>query len=161
MAALKSSFYTRKEAAGNQYSNGITDLGGKVRVAFFDFVTTGGALNDTVDCVDLPKGARLLGGKVITEALGTGVTLSAGLDGIASTDTANVTTPGGASIAEGAAQLMAATAAATAVQLDLANTYALGAGATLDVASKLYLTIGGASPTTAKYVCGWVLYAQN
>jgi len=161
MAVLKSSFYTTKEAAGNQFASGLTQLGAKVRLAFFDFVTTGGQQNDTVDLIDLPKGARLLGGKIITEALGTSVTLSVGLDGVASADTATITQPSGGSISESATMLLGATAAATAVQLDFANTYALGAGATLDVASKLYATIGGANPTTAKYVCGWVLYAQN
>lgn len=154
MATLYSTQIARKNVAGNSYSSALTEDGATRRIKFFDFVTTGGAQNDTVDCVDLPKGARLLGGKVITEALGASVTLSAGLN-VALTNVA------GSSIAASATQVLGATAAATAVQLDLANTFALGAGATLDAAGKLYLTIGGATPTTAKYVCGWVEYVQN
>ncbi len=154
MPVIKSSQYTRKETAGNQLSSGVDEIGAIRRIAFFDFVTTGSANGDTVDLVDLPKYARILGGKIITEALGASVTLSAGL-------TSALTSPSGGAIAASATQLLGATAAATAVQLDFGNTYALGAGAKLDAAGKLYLTIGGANPTTAKYVCGWVEYVQN
>ncbi len=160
MATLYSDQVTKARAlaAGTGYSlmNGNTDLGGKERIAFFSFLTTGSAQNDTVELVRLPKGTRILGGHIISEALGTSVTLSVGTDkdivnGVADT-----------AIAAGAANLLAATSHASAANSSLAATYALGAGARCEAGETLvYATIGGATPTTAKQVQGWVRYLQN
>lgn len=141
---------------GNQYVDGLGELGAKERIAFFSVLTTGMAQNDVVNLVTLPKNARLLGGKVFTEALGTSVTLSLGTDVDLTTGTNDATT-----VTAGAANLLAATSVAAASATDFAATYALGAGAKTSAVATVYGTVGGANPTTAKQIQGWIRYAQN
>lgn len=155
MATLYSDQLTVANAVGNGKNSGLIDEGGKVRVLFFSFLTTGSAQNDTVDLGYLPKNARILDGSLISEALGTSVTLSVG------TDVGLVTGTSDTAIAAGAANLLAATSHASAANSALAATYALGAGSRTTARTKVYATIGGANPTTAKQVQGWVRYLAN
>lgn len=160
MASLYSDQVTLARAAvagtGNSFSSGTTEWGAKERIAFFSFLTTGSAQNDVVDLVYLPKGARILGGQVCSEALGTSVTLSVGTDTALTTGTSDATT-----IAAGAANLVAATSHASAANTALAATYALGFGAKTSASTIVQATIGGATPTTAKQVFGFIRYVQN
>lgn len=161
MAALYSDQITiaRALAAGSGYSlnNGILESGGTERIEFFSFLTTGAAQNDTVALVKLPKGARILGGEIVSEALGASVTLALGTDVDLTTGTADATT-----ISAGAANLLAATSHATAAKTAFAATFLLGAGAKCNAGhTTITATIGGATPTTAKQVVGWVRYLQN
>lgn len=50
------------------------DMRGRLRVAFWTFTTPGGGvgINDTIELVELPVGARLLGGKTVNEAMTSG-----------------------------------------------------------------------------------------
>lgn len=139
---------------GNSFGNGILDTGGKQRVAFFSVLTTGTASGDVLNLVTLPKGARILAGRLLTEALGASVTLSVGTD--------QALTQPNATVAAGAANLLAATSVASASQTDFAATYALGQGALAnDANTTVYATVGGATPTTAKQISGYVEYLQN
>lgn len=148
----------RAAAAGTSYSltSGVNTLGAKERISFFSVLTTGAVNADVLQLVKLPKGARILGGQLVTEALGSSVTLSLGTDlalaqGVADT-----------AIAAGAANLLAATSHASAANTPFAATYALGAGARCDAGeTTISATIGGADPTTAKQIQGWVRYVQN
>lgn len=160
MATLYSEQITKARAlaAGTGYSlsNGITDFGGKERIAFFSFLTTGVAQNDVVQLVKLPKGTRIMGGNIISEALGASVTLAIG------TDVALTQGSGDTAIAAGAANLLAATSHASAANTAFAATYALGAGARCEAGeTTLSVTVAGATPTTALQVQGWVRYLQN
>lgn len=143
-------------ANGNNFRNALNEVGAKLRIAFFSILTTGSASGDTLNLATLPKGAKIIGGQLITEALGASVTLSLG------TDTGLTTgASGGTSIAAGAANLLAATSVASASNTAFAATYALGAGAETTGVTSVYATVGGATPTTAKQIQGWVTYVQN
>lgn len=155
MATVLSDQLTVIAAAGNSKNDGILDLGGKLRVAYFSFLTTGVNNADTVSLCYLPKNARLIEGTLVTEALGASVTLSIG------TDTGLTTGTSATAIAAGAANLLAALSVASASNTDFIQTYLLGAGAVTTALTLVYTTVGGATPTTAKQVLGWVLYLQN
>lgn len=155
MPTFYSEQLTRQRAVGNQFSNGLTEIGPKKRIQFFSILTTGMVANDTVELASLPKGSRILGGQLITEALGASCTIALGTD-VALTQGASAT-----AIAAGAANLLAATSVASASNTAFAATFALGAGAVTDAAGKLIATVAGANPTTAKNIQGWVEYVQN
>lgn len=161
MATLYSDQITKARAlaAGTGYElvSGTDTTGAKERIAFFSFLTTGAAQNDTVELVKLPKGSRITGGNIISEALGTSVTLAVGTD-LALVDASSAET----AIAAAADNLLAATSHASAANTAFAATFALGAGARCTNGNTtVYATIGGANPTTAKKVAGWVRYVQN
>lgn len=160
MATLYSDQVTiaRAAAAGTSYSlaSGTDTLGAKERISFFSILTTGAVNGDTLQLVKVPKGSRILGGQVISEALGTSVTLSIGTDVALAQGVADT------AIAAGAANLLAATSHASAANTAFAATYALGAGARCTAGeTTLTATVGGADPTTAKQIQGWVRYVQN
>lgn len=156
MATIYSEQLTVTNTAGNSKNDGILDDGGKTRILFFNFLTTGVAQNDTVNLGYLPKNARILNGSFVTEALGASVTISVGTDTALTTGAAN-----GVSLAAGAANLVAATSVASAATVPFAATYLLGNGAKTTARTLLYMTVAGATPTTAKNVQGWVKYVQN
>lgn len=160
MATLYSDQITiaRAAAAGTSYSlvSGTDTIGAKERINFFSILTTGAVNGDTLQLTKLPKGARILSGSLVTEALGTSVTLSLGTDVALAQGVADT------AIAAGAANLLAATSHASAANTPFAATYALGAGARCTAGeTTISATIGGADPTTAKQIQGWVRYVQN
>ena len=160
MATLYSDQITiaRAAAAGTSYSlvSGTDTIGAKERINFFSILTTGSASGDVLQLTKVPKGARILGGSLITEALGSSVTLSLGTDVALSQGVANT------AIAAGAANLLAATSHASAAVTSFAATYALGAGARCDAGeTTISATVGGATPTTAVQIQGFVRYVQN
>lgn len=160
MATLYSVQVTKARAlaagTGYELTSGTDTLGAKERIAFFSILTTGAVNGDTLQLATLPKGSRILGGQLISEALGTSVTLSVG------TDTALAQGDSDTAIAAGAANLLAATSHASAANTSFAATYALGAGARcVNGNTTITATVGGADPTTAKQIQGWIRYVQN
>jgi hypothetical protein len=123
------------------------EMGGRVRVAFWEFTVPAATLviNDTVDLVTLPKGARILGGKIVCEAMSTaGGTASAdiGIIGTAAKYGDNIDVD-----AAGAD--------------DFAHTIALYFGELLTVETKIVLTAVAEAWAAAAKCYGFVLYAVD
>lgn len=161
MAVLYSDQITLARSAangnGNSFSNGMTEIGAKERIVFFSKISTGSAQNDTLELVRLPKGARILGGQLVAEALGASVTIALGTDLDLTEGNA-----AGTAISAGAAILLAATDVSGATNTAFAATYALGAGALCAAGvTTIIATIAGGTPTTARDIVGWVRYVQN
>lgn len=124
-------YYSQELTARNGHVedklNGVT-RGGKKRVKISTYEASATASGSLIEMDFLPKGARLLSGKLVTDALGSGVTITVG-DGttaarfLAATtcNTANLNTPLTPGIAEIESGLTAET--------------------------KLILTVGGAAAT--------------
>lgn len=124
------------------------ELGGRIRIAFWTFTTgsvTAPDVNDTIDLVTLPKGARILGGQTVNEAMS-----SAG---------------GTAGVSIGIAG--AAAKYASALDLDaagsdlFANTIALNYGEVLAAETKIIATVTGEAWATSKKFYGHILYAVD
>lgn len=161
MPVLYSDQITKSRAAlaGTSYEleNGLTVTGGKERIAFFSILSTGVAQNDTIQLAKLPKGARILGGSLIAEALGASTTIALGTD-VALSDASSSAT----AIAAGVANLLAATDVSAASNTAFAATFALGAGSLCTAGETTVIaTVAGAAPTTARKIVGWVRYLQN
>lgn len=113
---------------------------GKVRIKCFDW-TGDAAQNDTVEFCTLPKGARIISGRVDFDDMGTSITLSIG-DGTT------------------AAKYLSALDVATAAgQSDFANTWALYGLGREALASNITLTgtLGGGNPGSGS-IRGWIKY---
>lgn len=156
MASTNSDQLAVQSAAGNQYLEGNRDINAKRRVDFFSVLSTA-AIGDTINLVKLPKGARILGGRLTGQANTASSTLSLG------TDQALVSGSGGAvAISAGAANLLAATAISSAYDVEFAATFALGRGALASAAATIvYATVGGATLTGTAHITGWVEYTVN
>lgn len=115
----------------------------KVKYHAFSFTSSSVAQNDTVQLIKVPKGARIVDGRIGYTAWGAAVTVSLG-DGTT------------------AAKYLGATSIATAGVSDFANTIALkGLCSDVDLAAELTLTatIGGAAPAAgAQSLNGYVKY---
>lgn len=81
--------------------------GGRVRISYFDYTvpTATVAVNDTIDLVTLPKGARILGGHAAWEAMSTGagaagVTIGDGTTANKYLDTTSVDAAGSCTFAD-------------------------------------------------------------
>jgi hypothetical protein len=159
MATVYSVQQTLNRAAaantGTSYNNGILDQGGKLRVAYANYVSTAVASGTVIELFTIPKNARILRGKVVSGALGSSVTLSVGTDVSLKDDLAVETT------AAGVANCLAATAHASAAATDFAVTRLLGAGAKTSAATTFNLVTGGATLTADIAVHAWVEYLQN
>jgi hypothetical protein len=140
-----------------QLSNGFTDTDGEVSFAYFSRNTTtpaGSTLLDgtptTANILNadviygpvLKKGSRILFGRLFREALGAGVTLRVGIVGAD-------------------AKWLASFDASAAGASELAATIALGAGEVLAADVQLIITVGGANPTLAREISGYIAYAKN
>lgn len=140
-----------------QLSNGFSEVDAEESVTYFerntttptnstDFDGVATAVNivngDVIYAARLKKGARIFSGRLITEALGASVTISVGT-------------------VENPTLFLAATSVASASTTEFAATYATGAGQILSADTWLILTVGGASPTLAKVICGFIRYAKN
>jgi hypothetical protein len=114
---------------------------GRVRMAFWEFTTlaAGGADGDSFAACEIPKGARILGGKTACEALGAGVVAAIGITGSA--------TKYGTGIDMAAAGE------------DLfANTIALNYGVRTTAKERILIVLTGAAPAASKKVWGHILY---
>lgn len=161
MAVLYSDQITKARAladgSGYELVSGTDTTGGKERVAYFSKLSTGAAQNDTLELVTLPKGARILGGVLLNEALGASCTIALGTDLALAEGTST-----GTAISAAVNNLLAATDVSAAAATPFAATFALGAGAVCaNGNTKIIATIAGAAPTTARDIAGWVRYLQN
>lgn len=140
LASFNSDQLANAAASPPSMNNPSTD--GYLKIKFFSWTGTA-AQNDTVNLVKLPKGARVLFGRVLTTALGTGVTLELG-DGTTATE------------------YLGSTSVAAISSTDFANTAALnGAGSQGDLSAEITLvaTLGGAAPTSGT-IQGFVAYSE-
>lgn len=121
--------------------------GGRVRKKWFDFTVPAGnaAVNDTVELLRIPKGSRILGGKIATDGMSSGA-------GAASIQLGDGTT---------ATKYLGTTSVDTAGTSEFANTLALNFGEKL--ASELLLTATVITEAWAagKLLKGYVEYAQD
>jgi hypothetical protein len=116
---------------------------GRVRIEYFNYLTVAGMLvADIISLCDIPKGARLVGGRLLTGAMGASVTLSVG----------TVAAP---------TRYLAATSVAAASSTDFANTIALNQGEEFSVLTRVIATIAGAAPTAGIVLQGYVLYVVD
>lgn len=106
------------------------DYGGAVRVVYDQYTTLGTeAVADRLFIGKLPPGYRVIGGRLSTEALGAGTTLTLG-------------------DADDADRLVTATATTSAVLINLIIGFRNDTADTLD----LFVTVGGATLTAAKLI---------
>ncbi len=146
MATVYSIQRARQVADGNQYSNGLTETGAKTRIAYFEYITAGDASGTVIELTKIPKGSKILRGKVARSALGASVTVSVG-NIVGSTATA-------------AAYLAAADFSALGVT-DIVATVALGFLADTTAETTITATTGGAALPVGGYIKGFIEYVQN
>lgn len=144
MTAYQSDQATKRAAGQFLKTNEST---GTRRVAFFSFTVPDAtaAVDDTIELVTLPKGARILGGSYAAEAMSSGAgtaTLSIG-DGT----TAN--------------KYLDAASVDAAASGSFANTVALGFGAELTIDTTLVATVGGEAWAAGKALKGAVEYVVD
>lgn len=111
------------------------ELGGRRRVAYFTYTTPAAGLTngDVLRATTLPKGARILGGRLAWEALGASTTLSVGYEGAAT-------------------RYLGATSSASAGGAELANTVALNLGDELSSSTVVLVTLGGANTSASALI---------
>lgn len=117
------------------------ELYGRRRLSFGS-ITADAAQNDTVGMVKIPAYCRILSGRLLTTALGAGVTASVGMvaqDGSGYIDAAGT-------VADSAVNLLAATDVSAASTTAFANTIALNAGYVTQKDIVLMVTLAGANP---------------
>tara|TARA_R100001224_G_scaffold101671_1_gene73300 strand:+ start:118 stop:594 length:477 start_codon:yes stop_codon:yes gene_type:complete len=121
-------------------------LGGSVRVAHATFEASSLASGDVIEMFALPQGARVLGGYLYNDALGSSTTLSVGHSAH--------TNGAGASVAADADEYLAATSTSSAARTDIAATLALSANTVVDISQSVIdnefvvtATMGGAAGT--------------
>lgn len=138
-------------------SDGFTEVDGEISFAYFSRNTTTPANStdldgapytaalangDVIYAARLPKGARILFGRLFREALGASVTLKVG------------------KVGSDAAYLASFDASAAGAS-ELAATFALGAGEVLTADTWLIITVGGANPTAGRTISGFIAYAAH
>lgn len=124
------------EAAGTMLDPG--EWGARVKVSYDYYEASAVTADSTISMCKVPKGARIIGGTVMFDSLGTGVTLAVG-DG------------------DDADEYMTATSAASAGSADFGIIDNLGEALTAD--EYMILTVGTAAATgTIKM---WVWYVQD
>lgn len=92
------------------------ELTGRVRVAFAEYEAS--AEQSTIHMFSLPNGARILGGRLAHDALGTSTTLSVGHNAYVDSS--------GSTVAADVDEFKAAASSASAGAVNVANTIALG-----------------------------------
>lgn len=115
---------------------------GRVRVFISEIVFSGALNGDTIQWGKIPAGARLIGGRLIGNANGAGVTFTLGDTGSTS-------------------RFLAATAYNAATTTEVANTYALVAGYEFTAETVLVSIIGGGNPTNATKLMVILLYVVD
>ncbi len=117
---------------------------GRVRMAFFQFttLTTGGADGDSFAACEIPKGARVLGGLLVCEAMGSSVVAAIGITGSTS-------------------KYGSAIDVAAAGADDFAHTIVLNYGQETTAKERILITLTGAAPAATKKAWGHVLYVVD
>lgn len=137
MANFKSDIRKQQESLTRQASPLVRS---KVRQYDFDLLTTGLVQNDTIELAELVAGDMVLGSSIVAfEALGSSTTITIGVTGTAD-------------------KYLGSTSTVSAGTANLTN----GLVSRVRVASGgevVYLTIGGANPTTAKKIKVSILVA--
>jgi hypothetical protein len=138
---------------GSQYRSGLGEVNSVKRVDFFSRNTTDAvngdvAQNDVILAARIPANALILGGVLLTEALGTNVTATVGRRGL---------TTGTAS----AAAFLGSTNVSAISRTAFAQTKALGFGYRTTEETYLTVTLGGAVPAGNKVIEGFVEYVVN
>jgi len=116
------------------------ELAGRVRVAFAEYEAS--AEQSTIHMFSLPNGARILGGKLSHDALGSSTTLSVGH--------AAYVDSSGSTVALDVDEFKAAASSASAGSANVANTIALGENSVVDADKDglpVTVTIAGADAT--------------
>jgi len=146
MAVLKSDQITNLDAVP-QVLGDPTEFGGRIRSAYFSFtVPTGNAaVNDTVQLTKVPSGARILDGRLTSEAMSTA-------GGDASIQIGDGTT---------AAKYLGTTSVDAAAEADFANTFALNSGEKLTAELVLTATVITEAWLAAKKLNGYVRYVVD
>lgn len=123
------------------------EIGGRVRVAYFDFTVPAGGvdIDDTVELTKIPAGARLLGGKLVSEAMSSG-------GAAASIQLGDGTT---------ATKYLGTTSIDAAAQADFAHTAALNYGEELSAELTLTATAVTEAWVAAAVLRGHVLYVTD
>jgi hypothetical protein len=123
------------------------EMGGRVRVAYWEYVVPTGniAVNDTIDLVTLPKGARILGGKSFNEAMTTAGGTAGYSIGIVGT------------VAKYGLTIDVDAAGSD----DFANTIALNFGELLTVQTTIIAKVTGEAWVAAAKFYGYILYAVD
>lgn len=138
-------YYSDQEARTQSQGYSLNDAGksnGRQHTAVGTMVSTAVVAGSVLQMLRLPKRARVLGGRLISGALGTSVTLSVG------SDKALVAEDGSTALtAAGVANLLAATPHASATVTPVAATRALGAGGLTTGETIVNVVTGGATLT--------------
>ena len=116
------------------------ELAGRVRIAFAEYEAS--AEQSTIHMFSLPNGARILGGNLSHDALGTSTTLSVGH--------AAYVDSSGSTVALDVDEFKAAASSASAGSANVANTIALGENSVVDADKDglpVTVTIAGADAT--------------
>jgi hypothetical protein len=143
MAELKSTQITNATATPIVPVNSH-DSGARVHREYFDFTVPVGdaAINDTVLLAKVPNGARLLGGKIVAEAMTTGA-------GAASIQIGDGTT---------AAKYLGTTSIDAAAEAEFGHTAALNFGELQTAELTLTATVVTEAWAAGQVLSGWVDY---
>lgn len=137
MANFKSDIRKQQESLTRQASALVRS---KVRQYDFDLLTTGLVQNDTIELAELVAGDMVLGTSMVAfEALGASTTVTIGVTGTAD-------------------KYLGSTSTASAGTASLTNGL-VSRGRVASGGEVVYLTIGGANPTTAKKIKVSILVA--
>jgi predicted NBD/HSP70 family sugar kinase len=121
---------------------------GRLRLHYWSFVTaTGGgpAVNDTVVIARLPRGARILGGRAVAEAMSSG----------------GATAQVSIGLVADAARYLEASSVDAAAGLSFADTVARNFGEELSAVTDIVATALGEAWAGAKKFNGYILYAVD
>lgn len=134
------------------------ELHGRVRYGRFTFNTGLGVTDgENIGLLVLPKGARIVGGRVMWEAMGTSGALDLGLMG--NDGSGYINTAGDS--ADDDDKFLVAENISSAGQADFANTIALGCGYELEKECLLVATAETANWAADKDLIGYVLYVVD
>jgi len=121
-------------------------LGGSIRVAQAQYEASSLSAGDIIEMFSLPQGARILGGYLYNDALGSSTTLAVGH--------AAYTDSSGSSVAADGDEYLAATSTSSAARTDVAATLALSANTAVDIDQSVIdnefvitVTLAGAAAT--------------
>ena len=145
-------------AAGSGYArdSALNTVNAAVKTSVATYISTALAAGSTIDMLTIPKNARILGGRLITGALGSSVTLGLG------TDVALVKEDGTTALtAASGVNILAQTSHAAATVTPVAATRLLGAGGLTTAPTKFTLLTAGATLTAAIEVLLEIDYIQH
>lgn len=140
MATFNSAQFT-KYNAGDAVN--VNEWGGRVRLAYFNVAAiTGLAQNDLVNLCKIPKGARIIGGRLDHGAYGASVTLDIGISGSEN-------------------KYLSAADISSAGQKDIANTLALNLGSVTTAEESVQAKFEAANPSDTAVLNGYILYVLD